>query len=250
MSSSTVVTVCIPALIFRELVTTSLMLAPNLYVQRFDGSFELIGSRPNDGHWHGHGYFDRMLWILRGGKLERIKLWKHRWLLVGTNTTCHSRSPEELPSFNASLLVVFLVIFAWLDSGKGLSNKMRFEPIFGVEEQCASRRTQQRWLQKLVPGSLNIQQAIRRAVIERCEPRPVETLFRGGLPPPEGLERRPWKNPPSVAALWRAFVILFVGALVLDVPVLLLLTEARGRWSDPKTESIFDLPEPHSWEKK
>ena len=131
------------------------------------------------------------------------------------------------------------MVFAWLDSGRGLSHGDRREPIAGVQESCASRRTVQRWLHRLLGDSLKIQQAIRRAVIEKCEPRPVETLFEGGLPPPKGLLRRPWKDPPSVTALWRALAILFRGALVLDVPVSLLLTEARRRWSDPKTESCF-----------
>jgi hypothetical protein len=228
-----------PALLFRKLLATSLAFATAGCVRRADGSLLYGGERPEDGQWHGHGYFARKLWVLREKGLEQIRLWKHRWRLVGTNTTCHSRPFEELPTFGASLGIVFLVIFEWLDSGKGLSHRDRRSVLSDVEERCASRRTEQRWLHRYVPDALSIQQAIRRAVIERCEPRPVETLFRGGLPPPDGLERRGWKDPPSVLALWRAFAILFIGALVLDVPVSLLLTEARGRWSDPKTESSF-----------
>lgn len=232
-------TVCIPALIFRQLVMTSLLTAAKVYVQRPDGSFVFSGERPSDGKWHGHGYFSRALWVLRDGFLVEITLWKHRWLRVGTTTTCHSRSPEELPSFGASVLVVALILFSWLDSGQGVSSRTSPEPIAGMHESCASRRTRQRWLHKLSRNSLMMQQAYRRAVVERSEPRPVETLFRGGLSPPAGLERRGWKDPPSVTTLWRAFAILFLGALGLDVPVALLLTEARGRWSDPKTESNF-----------
>ena len=228
-----------PALIFRQLVATSLLTAAQVYLPRPDGSFVFYGERPSDGHWHGHGYFARGLWVLRDGALVRITLWKHRWLLVGTTTTCHSRSPEELPSFGASVLVVFLVLFGWLDSGKGVSSRERREPVAGMEENCASRRTMQRWLHKLSPNALKIQQANRRAVIERSEPRPVEILFRGGLPPPKALVQQRWKDPSAVTTLWRAIAILFCGALGLDVPVALLLTEARGRWSDPKTESSF-----------
>ncbi len=215
------------------------MTAGKVYLPRPDGSFVFVGERPSDGHWHGHGYFPRALWVLRDGYIVRITLWKHRWLLVGTTTTCHSRSPEELASFGASVLVVVLVLFGWLDSGQGVSSRGRSEPIAGMQESCASRRTSQRWLHKLSPDALKIQQALRRAVVERSEPRPVEILFRGGLPPPKDLLRHPWKDPPSVAALWRAFAILLRGALGLDVPVALLLTEARGRWSDPKTASNF-----------
>ena len=239
MSSSAIVAVCIPALFFRQLVTTSLLLATSDCIRRADGSFLYVGERPDDGHWHGHGYFSRKFWVLRESGLEQIRLWKHRWLLVGTNSTCHSRPADELPSFGASLVIVFLVIFTWLDSDKGLSHRDRRSAILDIEESCASRRTTQRWLHKLLPDSLLIQQAIRRAVIERCEPRPVEKVFRGGLSPPDGFERRGWNDPSSVAAMRRALAILFLGALDLDIPVSLLLTEARGRWSDHKSESGF-----------
>jgi hypothetical protein len=139
----------------------------------------------------------------------------------------------------ACMLIVLLTLFGWLDSGRGLSHRDQREPINGLQHSCASRRTSQRWLHKLLPHAIKTQQAIRRAVIERCEPRPVETLFEGGLPPPQCLLRRPWKDPLSVTILWRALAILFRGAVGLDVPVALLLTEARGRWSDPKTQSVF-----------
>lgn len=234
-----VVSVCIPALFFRKLLATSLALSTDGCVRRPDGSYLYAGKRPDEGDWHGHGYFERMLWVLGEKELERVRLLKHRWRLVGTNKTCHSRPLEDSPSFGSSLAIVMLVVFTWLDSDKGLNHRDRRSPIADIEERCASRRTSQRWLHKFLLDSLNIEQAIRRAVIERCEPRPVEKVFRGGLSPPDGLERRGWSDPPSVTILWRALAMLFLGALDLDVPVSTLLTEARGRWNDQKTESGF-----------
>lgn len=224
---------------FRDIIQNSIAEASCGYVVRADGDVIFLGHRPQDGAWYGHGYFPKTSWVLRGGKIVQITIWKHRWRKVGTSTTCHSRPDEETPSAGACLLIVILIIFTWLDSGKGLSHRDRQEPIEGICEACASRRTIQRWLHKLLPHAMDIQQAIRRAVIERCEPRQVETLFEGGLPPPKGMERRPWKDPLSVSTLWRAFALLVRGAIQLDVPVALLLAEARGRWGDPKTQNLF-----------
>jgi len=92
----------------------------------------------------------------------------------------------------------------------------------------ACTRTVQRWLRQLGVQALEIQQAIRSALIERCEPRPVEHLFPGGLSPPESLARRPWREPDSVATLHRALTMLFVGVIELDLPTAVLLAEARG----------------------
>jgi hypothetical protein len=220
------------------LIQTSLATSAGVYTPRADGGFIFLGQRPEHGLWHGHGYFPKTSWVIRGGELVRVTIWKHRWRLVGSSTTCHSRPDEEYPSAEACLLIVVLTVFAWLDSGLGQSHRDRREPIAGIGEVCASRRTVQRWLHGLLPNAMNTQQAIRRAVIERCEPRPVETLFEGGLSPPQGLERRHWKDPLPVVTLWRAFAILFRGALGLDVPVALLLAEARGRWSDLETPKL------------
>lgn len=209
------------------------------YVRRADGSFLYPGSRPADGRWHGHGYFARNLWVLRDGGLVLITLWKHRWRDIESGATCHSRSSEELGSVGACVLVVVLAVYAWLDEPLGLSHRDRREQVEGLGESCASRRTIGRSLHRLVADDLKIQQAFRRAVIERSEPRPFESLFEGGLPPPQDLERRRWKDPTAVITLWRALTILLRGAVGLDVPAALLLAEARGRWSERETQSDF-----------
>jgi hypothetical protein len=231
-------TVCIQALIFRDLVSSALFVSAGLFLKRPDGSLLFAGSRPDEGHWDGHGYFARSIWVLRGSTPVRVKLRKHRWRKVGTSTTCHSRPPEEALSLGACSTIVLLMIWAWLDSPLGLDHKDRREVIDGLE-RCGSRRTIQRRLHRLLPHALEIQQAIRRAVIERCEPRPVESLFKGGLSPPKALLRRRWKSPSPVERLWRALAILMLGALVLDVPIAHLLAEARGRWDDRDRQCMF-----------
>jgi len=128
-------------LLFRRSIQTSLATAAGTYVRRAGGAFYFFGERPQSGRWHGHGYCPKTSWILRQGKLLEIQIWKHRWRLVGTTTTCHSRPDEEAPSAGACLLVVVLTVFSWLDSGLGLSHREQREPIDGVESACASRRT-------------------------------------------------------------------------------------------------------------
>jgi hypothetical protein len=123
-------TVCVQALIFRGLVTSALFISSGLFIKRPDGSYLFTGSRPGTGHWHGHGYCARSIWVLRDGRPVRVKLRKHRCLL---------------------------------------------------------------------PHAMEIQ----------------------------------------VEGLWRALAILFIGALVLDVPVACLLAEARGRWDDRDNQYMF-----------
>jgi len=207
------------------LVRSSLFRVAAIYGERSDGSIEYRGERP-DTQWEGHGYFSRTLWMLNDGQPIKVTVWKRRWRLKGTNKTCHSRPPDDLSVRSCSLIVV-LSLWSWLSSDKGLHNH---QPVLVGLDLCYSNRTQQRWMNRALTRALEAQQATRRAVQERCEPRPVETLFEGGLSPPKGLTHRQWKDPTAATYLWRAFAILFSGALELDVNVALLLAEARRRW--------------------
>ena len=204
----------------------SLYAVAGVYGRRAGGDLQYDGDRPG-ADWHVHGYFPRGLWMLRDGRLVFRSVWKRRWKLVGTQTTCHSRPPDD-PSFvHFCTLIVMLKLWAWLSSGVGLHHReQRPDPI-----PRGSPRTVQRWLQRALPRSDDIQQAIRLAVIERSEPRPVERLYPRGLSPPEGLVRRGWKDPFAVTTLWRALRILFHGSEALSIPRSTLLAEARGRWS-------------------
>ena len=219
-----------------DLIASSAVPASGGDRERDDGALVVVGQRPG-ADWHGHGYFTRRLWVLRDGELRRVSLAKHRWRHKVTGKTCHSRSMEEQGSVGSAVLIVVLMLWSWLDGAQGLHHRDRREVIESLEGS-ASSRTLQRWLSRWLCQAMEIQQAIRRAVIERCEPRPVETLFEGGLPPPQGLVRRRWKNPPLVQRLWRALAILFGGAVALDVPITLLLAEARGRWSDQRSPAF------------
>ena len=224
---------CPPGAGLRPAERDSLYAVAGVYRHRVDVGLQYDGVRPGLG-WHAHGYFPKGLWMLRRGQLVFRSVWKRRWRLIGTNTTCHSRPPDDPAFVHFCTLIVVLKLWAWLSSGMGLHHRQQpSDPI-----PRGSTRTVQRWLRRALPRSEDIQQAIRLAVIERSEPRPVERLFPRGLSPPQELVGRGWKDPSSVTTLWRALRILFHGSKALSIPLTVLLAEARGRWSG------HDLPFP------
>lgn len=178
---------------------------------------------------HAHGSFPRRMWVLDRGHLRRVRLHKARWLDPVTGRTCHSRPPDDLPRLHTCLLVVALKLWSWLDGGRGVQHPRE---VIGALEDRPVPRTVQRWLARAQPYAMEIQQAVRLAIIERSEPRPVETLFPGGLSPPGHVVRRPWRDPPALDKLWRALAMLLGGALGLCIPAAVLLAEARGRWDE------------------
>jgi hypothetical protein len=208
-----------------EASRNSLALIGDGYVVGEDGVLEYRGERPGRG-WHVHGWFERWLWVLVAGVPERRRLRKRRWLSVDTGGTCHSRPPDDWGPGYFCWLIVVLKLWPWLNGDAGLHNVAE---VSHALDNHACSRTVQRWLRRLCGRALEIQQAIRNALIERCEPRPVEHLFPKGLSPPESLSQRRWREPESVATLHRALTMLFVGAVELSIPTTVLLAEARGR---------------------
>lgn len=215
----------------REIASSSLFEVGQVYTQRSNGDLQFDGARPGPG-WQGHGYFSRRMWCLRAGELIRVRIWKHRWWHPKKGT-CHSRPHDEMGRLSVCVLVYVLALFGWLSAPCGLHDH---EPIWFDLNKTPSRRTLQRWLQRALPTALETQQAYRLAVIERCEPRPVESLFPRGLSPPE-WSRRPWRDPPLVASLWRAFALILGAAVKRPLPAALLLAEARGKEADAKTSA-------------
>ena len=165
--------------------------------------------------------------MLANGSVVTRRIWKRRWYHPLQVRSCHSRPPDELAGVGFCTLVVLMKLWAWLDGEAGL---LRCEQVEPELETCGSTRSVQRWLQRLLPHAMEIQQAVRLAVIERCEPRPLEQLFPTGLSPPDRLVRRHWRDPPPITILWRALALLLGGATRLDVQVALLLAEARRRY--------------------
>jgi hypothetical protein len=124
------------------------------------------------------------------------------------------------------MLVLVVLLWLWLDGVGGLHSA-------GAEHNelvdTVSRRTVQRYLSLLQPHAHLFQQLVREAVIERCEPRPVEHLFPRGLSPPARLSHHSWLAPAKVRQLWTGLHIVLGAALKLQIPAAVLLAEARGR---------------------
>lgn len=214
----------------REVVGSSLFVASGLYVRGPGGDLGYEGVRPG-ADWHSHGHFARRRWMLDRGRLVRRRLWKARWLDPASGTTCHSRPPDEAGAVWSCTLIIALKLWAWLDGGGLLTSRDVVEDLEGHP----STRTVQRWLGRALGHSLELLHYVRIAVIERCEPRPVEHLFPSGLSPPVGLGRRRWRRPTETGHLWLALAWLFGGAVALSLPASVLLAEARGRKSATET---------------
>lgn len=179
------------------------------------------------------------LWMLDLGRqqLVRKRIWKRRWFDPVVGQTCHSRPPDDAAQVWSCTLIIVLRLWAWLDSGQGLGRAPEALPEL---EEHPSVRTVGRWLARAADRAFDVLQAIRNAIIERSEPRPVERLFPGGLSPPPPLMHRRWRRDTSqIGHLWQAFAWLLGGAIDLTTPASLLLAEARGRRD--ATESTFPI---------
>jgi len=185
------------------------------------------GERPGAG-WHAHGYTSKKLVLLADGQPRRWSIRKQRWLRYGTTETVHSRPPDDPALVRSCTLVIVLALWSWLDGERGIHRR---EEILPALSGLVSTRTVQRWMARALNDALDIEQTIRLAVIDKCEPRPIDNLFRGGLSPPPSLVRRHRRNPLPASTLWRAFAILTRSALHFDLSISPLLAEARGRWT-------------------
>lgn len=213
----------------REQRWLSLFLLGGGYRRR-GSDLQFDGERPGPG-WVGHGYFSRWLEVMGEGGLERRRLWKRRWLFKESGQTRHSRPPDELGRLSVCSLTFVLLLFGWLSAQGGAA---KHEAVVPGLEQAKSRRTLQRWMRRACRSALDSQQAIRLAIIERSEPRPMERLFPSGLSPPEQLGRRRWRDPQAITSLWRGLTMLLTTAVTLNVSAPILLAEAQRRSATPQ----------------
>lgn len=203
-----------------------------------DGRLVFETPRPGSG-WHGHGWRPRAALALVDGKLAAFVVWRHRWRLRGTTTTRQDRAPDEVDGLRAVAFVIFLRLWARLSATRGVHHHDEVVPAL---DRTHSRRTVERWLHRLLPAGLRLQQALRTTLIERHEPRAIERLFPGGLSPPGRLRSGWWKDPSATYSLATALAFLFGGAVALDTPEIsatVLLLEARRRLDGPLSRTGF-----------
>jgi hypothetical protein len=145
--------------------------------------------------------------------------------LAAEKRTCHSRPPDDL-GLRFTSLVVVVMLYEWLAAVEGLH---AFEPELVPDDSGGpSRRTLQRWLRRAEPCAVDFQHHIRATIQDQCEPRPVERLFVGGIPPPRWKGRR-WRAPLRVEALFRGLAMTLSAGAALERFVPTLLAEARRR---------------------
>ncbi len=210
-----------------EVILNSLFVSSPLFIKLRDGGVRYDGLRPGPD-WHAHGWFSKSIVVLVAGVVKSIPLLKRRWRLKGSNTTCHSRPPDDPTRVRFCTLIIVLRIWAWMISVGGFFH--RVEVLTGLG-QAGSDRSVQRWIARALANSQGVQQAIRQMLLAiKNEPRPEDDVFRRGRSPPEVLVRRCKRSIDSVSTLWRAFDMLFVSAKDLSTDVSLLLAEARRRW--------------------
>lgn len=219
-----------------EWIRDSLFVFGGVYQPLGNGKFLYYGERPGTD-WHGHGYFPKMLTVLRGGLPQTIEIYKHRWRNQITGGTIHSRPDDDPVLVRYCTLVMFLRVWAWINSSVGFHN--RSEVYEELEDGCGSYRTVQRWAARLFENAMEIQQAIRLSIIEESEPRPMERLFAGGLSPPDAVKNKRQSTPQKHTLLWRGYAMLLVAARKLAKHASYLLAGARRRWS--KAEKTFGL---------
>lgn len=215
---------------------TSLFAIGGVYRAQKNGTYIYVGERPGV-EWYGHGYFPKRLTVLVKGQAVKVCIYKHRWIHKDTEETTHSRPPDDPYLVRFCTLVVMLRVWAAVSSGFGFHN--RKEVFEGMETECGSERTVQRWTSRAMSNGMEIQQAIRLMLIEESEPRPMERLFEGGLSPPDAVMKRRWTSPQNLDRLYVGFAMLLVAARRLAKHASCLLAGARRRW--PKKEKTFGI---------
>jgi hypothetical protein len=168
-------------------------------------------------------------------RVVRTVLQRRRWLRYGTNETRQDHAPDEIDALHSVVLVVLVRLWSWLASARGLEG---YEEVVPCLDPC-SRRTVQRWLQRLLPAGDRLQVALRTTVIERSEPQPIEMLFPTGLSPPDRVRCRWWKDPKATYSLATGLAFLFGGAVALKISATVLLAEARTRLDGPLGSTGF-----------
>jgi hypothetical protein len=133
-----------------------------------------------------------------------------------------SNGSEDILAYKQNCtLVVVALLWAYLESGKGLHNCIP-QKLY----QAASPKTLLRYFKQAKAVCRQTQQTIRQVLIEMSEPRPWDDCFFHGLSPPEGFFK--WhRDAPETGALWRTLTMLRIGSKNLSKAPSLLMARAR-----------------------
>lgn len=201
-------------------MTSGPILSSRLRVE--GGRWVYRGARPS-GACHAHGFTAKTLTVLHRDQLQRVVVYKQRWLWPD-GTTTHGRPPQDISWSRYGLLLVFGAVWTWLSSPVGLHHTA-----WPWRADRPARRSVQRWLARLLENALAWQVALRGAVVDALVPRLIDEQFPAGLPPPGGIAR--WRaDPARRVSLLADGLGLLENRTVLDEPIRnAVLAEARRR---------------------
>lgn len=177
----------------------------------------------NSGCFHAHGRYKRWVKTMKDLSLTLVRVWKHRWLCLCCGRTMSNGPPDVLPYLPVCTLVVVMLLWGYLDGGKGTHNAFPSDL-----EHTVGARTLARYLKRAKALAVKTQQSIREVLIEQKEPRPWEECFQNGLSPPESLIKR-HREPSPAGMLWRTLSMLLQGSQALSVSPCLLMARAREK---------------------
>jgi len=177
----------------------------------------------DSGCFHAHGRYRRWVKTMRDFAVSVVQVWRHRWLCLCCGRTMSNGPLDVLPYLPVCTLVVVVLLWVYLDRGKGTHNAFSEEL-----EHTVGARTLARYLKRAKALAVKTQQSIREVLIEQKEPRPWEECFQNGLSPPESLIKR-HREPSPAAKLWRALAMLLQGSQALSASPCLLMARAREK---------------------
>ena len=196
---------------------------------KHQGAYTHVPKRPDicdkcdsrSGRFHAHGRYQRSLNTFKDHVVKRIKLWKHRWLCLCCGRTMSNGSEDVAAYKQNCTLVIVALLWAYLESGKGLHNciPQKLHP-------AASPKTLNRYFKQAKTVCQQTQQVIRQVLIELTEPRPWDDCFSHGLSPPKGFFKR-HRDVPNTRDLWRTLSMLRMGSKNLSKAPCLLMARAR-----------------------
>ena len=196
---------------------------------KHQGAYSRVPERPEvcdkcdsrSGRFHAHGRYQRSLTTLKDRFLKTIKIWKNRWLCLCCGRTMSNGSEDIVAYKQNCTLVIVALLWAYLDSGKGLHNGIPQQL-----DQAASPKTLWRYFKQAKTVCRQTQQSIREVLIEVTEPRPWDDCFFHGLSPPQGFFNR-HRDVPKTRDLWRTLSMLRIGSRTLSKAPCLLMARAR-----------------------
>src|SRR5210317_549997 len=143
---------------------------------KHQGAYTRVPERPEicdkcdsrSGRFHAHGRYQRSLTTLKDRILKTIQIWKHRWLCLCCGRTMSNGSEDIVAYKQNCTLVIVALLWAYLESGKGLHNAIPQQL-----DQAASPKTLWRYFKQSEEGGHPLKGLSR----EKTPPHSKKSIF-------------------------------------------------------------------------